>query len=88
MFNRNTYRSPAQRANKAMLNILARLGGCGFLIYYVIKILTIPEEARPNPTMTIIIGIAFILVAAFLVVITVMGRHKRHKDGPFQGVDL
>ncbi len=93
MFNRNAYRSPAQRASKAMLNIIARLGGCGFLIYFVVKILTIPEADRPDPTTTTIIGIVFILVSVFLIGITVMDgingiRTGRFKASTYEALDM
>jgi hypothetical protein len=84
MFNRDAQRTPQQRAQKALLNIIARLGGCGFLIYFVVKILTIPEEAKPDATTATIIGIVFVLLSAAAISITVRELLFGLKDGRFK----
>jgi hypothetical protein len=84
MFKRDINKTPAQRANKAVLNIIARLGGCGFLIYFLIQILTVPEAERPDPTTTTIIAIVFIVAAVVLIFITVMDGINGLKTGRFK----
>jgi hypothetical protein len=84
MFRRNTNLTPAQRANKAMMNIIARLGGCGLLIYFVVKMLTVPPKERPDPTATLIIGIIFVLAAAVLLFMTVQDLWISYKTGRYK----
>ncbi len=84
MFKRDLSRTPKQRAERAMLNIVARLGGCGFLIYFVVKILTIPPEEAPSQTVATIIAIAFLLVSAVLIFITVQDLVAGFKTGRFK----
>jgi hypothetical protein len=93
MFNRDAQHTPQQRAKKALMNIIARLGGCGLLIYFVVKILTIPEEAKPDATTATIIGIVFVLVSAAAVAITVrellLGlKDGRYKASTYEAADL
>jgi hypothetical protein len=84
MFSSDVQRTPQQRAQKALLNIIARLGGCGFLIYFVVKILTIPEEAKPDATTATIIGIVFVLVSAVVIFMSVRDLLRGLKDGRFK----
>lgn len=84
MFNRDIQSTPQQRARKALLNIIARLGGCGFLIYFVVKILTIPEEAKPDATTATIISIIFLLVSAAVIFMSVLDLLRGLKDGRFK----
>lgn len=84
MFKRDTNRTPKQRADKALMNIVARLGGCGFLIYFVVKLMTAPAEGKPDATTSTIISIVFLLVSAFIIFITIQDLVIGFKMGRFK----
>lgn len=84
MFNRNSNLTAAQRANKAVMNIVARLGGCGLLVYFIYKVLTVPPEERPDPTVTTIIAIAFVVVGIVLLFMTISDLVSGLKTGRFK----
>lgn len=84
MFNRDTNRTPKQRADKALMNIFARLGGCGFLVYFVVKLMTAPAEGKPDATTSTIISIIFLLVSAFIIFITIQDLVIGFKMGRFK----
>lgn len=84
MFKSDVTRTPKQRAERALMNIIARLGGCGFLIYFVVKVMTAPAESKPDPTTTAIISIVFLLVSALVIFITVLDLVKGFRLGRFK----
>jgi hypothetical protein len=84
MFNRDTNRTPKQRADKAKMNIVARLGGCGLLIYFVVQLLTAPAESKPDATMATIVSVIFLLASAFIIFITVQDLIIGMKTGRFK----
>jgi len=83
MFKRDTHRTPKQKAEKAQLNIVARLAGCGFLIYYVIKLLKTPNEQTPGTTAATIVMIVLLVLAAVVIGITIMDLFRGYKAGRF-----
>ncbi|NLT15032.1 MAG: hypothetical protein GXY05_11890 [Clostridiales bacterium] len=93
MFKRDTYRTPKQRADKAKLNIAARLGGSGLLIYFVVQLLTAPAEDRPDATTATIVSVIFLLVSAFVIFLTVYDliigiRTGRFKASTYEEMEL
>ncbi|NLA87697.1 MAG: hypothetical protein GX847_10560 [Clostridiales bacterium] len=84
MFKRDLNRTPKQRADKALMNIVARLGGCGFLVYFVVQMMTVPAEEKPDPTTATIVSAVFILIAAFLIFITIKDAIVGFKTGRFK----
>lgn len=84
MFKRDTYRTPKQRADKAKMNIAARLGGCALLIYFVVQLLAVPAEEKPDATTATIVTIFFLLVSAFVIFITVHDLITGFKTGRFK----
>lgn len=84
MFKRNSYRTPKQRADKAMLNIVARLGGSGLLIYFVVQLLKTPAEERPDATTATIISVIFLLLSAFVIFLTVQDLIIGIRTGRFK----
>lgn len=91
MFKRNMNRSPKQKAEKAQMNLIARLAGCGLLIYYVVKLLSSPDA--PRTPIAILIGIVFIAAAAFVIVINIRDfiigwKQGRYKQSTYEEEDL
>lgn len=83
MFKRNNvHRTPKQKAEKAALNVLARLAGCAFLVYYVVQLLTAADA--PKTPVAIIIGIVFVIAAAVVIVINVLDFFRGWKEGRFK----
>jgi flagellar biosynthesis/type III secretory pathway M-ring protein FliF/YscJ len=70
MFGNNRERTPAQRAQRAQLGIFARLAGCGYLIYIMVKMLQTPSETMPR-TVVVIIAVVMLALSAFVIVITI-----------------
>ena len=73
-----------QRADKAKLNIVARLGGSGLLIYFVVQMMTMPAEERPDATTTTIVSVIFLLLSAFVIFLTVQDFIIGIKTGRFK----
>ena len=65
MFKRDFERTPQEKARRAQFSILARLGGCGYLVYIIVQLLRDPKSS-PSTAATIF---AYILLAAAVVVI-------------------
>ena len=80
MFKKDLERTPQERARRAQLSVLARLGGCGYLIYLMVQLLS--QKAGVTTTMTVL---AYILMAAAVVVtgITVYDLFSGLKTGRF-----
>lgn len=84
MFNRNADRTPKQKAEKAMMNIFVRLGGCGFLIYFVVQLFTIPKEEAPDATTAMILAVVLIVLSAGVIFMTIMDLINGLKTGRFK----
>lgn len=84
MFNRNVHRTPKQKAEKAVMNIIARLAGCGFLVYFVVKLINTPAEDRPDASTVTIITTILIVLAVFVIGITVLDFLRALKTGRFK----
>lgn len=83
MFNRNEHRTPSQRAQKAIMNIIARLAGCAFLIYFVVKLLMTPTEETPGTTTATIMAIVLLVLAAVVIGMTVFDLMRGLKSNRF-----
>ena len=70
MFGNDKERTPAQKAQRAQLGIFARLAGCGYLIYIMVKMLRSPSEDT-SPVFMTIIAIVMLALSAFVIVITI-----------------
>lgn len=71
-----------QKAQKAQMGILARLIGCGYLIYVVVKLLgTSSEDDTMSPTIKLVIAIFFLIAAAFVIFITVQEFIRNWRSG-------
>jgi hypothetical protein len=65
MFKKDFERTPQEKARRAQFSILARLGGCGYLVYIIVQLLRDPKSS-PSTWATVF---AYILLAAAVVVI-------------------
>lgn len=83
MFKRNKERTPKQKAEKAQLNIFARLAGCGFLIYYTVQILKTPKDDIPGTT-AVVIAIVFMVLAAFVIGMTIVDLVRGVQTGRYK----
>lgn len=84
MFNRNADRTPKQKAEKAVMNILVRLAGCGLLIYFVVQLLTLPKEEAPDATTALILAIVLIVLSVGVIFMTVLDLINGLKNGRFK----
>jgi hypothetical protein len=92
MFGNNRERTPAQKAQRAQLGIVARLAGCGYLIYIMVKMLQTPSETMSR-TVVIIIAAVMLTLSAFVIVITIrefiLGlKTGRYKAATYEEEDL
>lgn len=84
MFNHNEHRSPSQKSQKAVLNIIARLAGCGFLVYFIVKLMTAPKEQSPDTGIAMILGIVMIVLGIVVIGMTVLDGLRGIKTGRFK----
>lgn len=84
MFRRDIERTPKQKAERAMMNIFARLAGCAFLIYFLVQLLTMPEADRPGEGTTIIISTILVVLAIAVILMTVIDLISGIKKGRFK----
>ena len=83
MFGNKGPRTPSQQAQRAQLGIVARLAGCGYLIYIMVKILRTPSDST-SPMFMTIIAIVMVALSIFVIIITIreffigmkIGRYK------------
>lgn len=83
MFGSNKNRTPKQKAERAQLGIVARLAGCGYLIYIMVKILRTPSDTTP-PVFKTVIAIVMLVLSIFVIILTLkefvrglkIGRYK------------
>ena len=74
-----------QKAQKAQLNILARLLGSGYLLYIIYQMVTTPyEEDGMNPTLKIVVVTFFLCAAITLIVFTVIELVRNYKAGVYK----
>jgi len=83
MFDRSAHRTPKQKADRATLNIVARLAGCGFLIYYIVKLLQTPKENTPGAETATIVMIVLLVLTAVVIGLTVVDFFHGYKSGRF-----
>jgi hypothetical protein len=82
MFKRNKERTPKQKAEKAQMNILVRLIGCGWIIWIVIKLFRDPEiDVFSQPVWQLILLGVMILAAAVIIPLTVLDFIRNFKAG-------
>ncbi len=64
--------TPSEKARKATLGIIARLGACAYLAYIIVKMgkLTSAGESGMSPTLSIVIIVVLGLGALFLIALT------------------
>ena len=83
MFGNNKERTPAQKAQRAQLGIFARLAGCAYLIYIMVKILRTPGEEANTSTVTII-AIIMLVLSVFVIAITLREFYFGLKSGRYK----
>lgn len=84
MFNRNASRTPKQKSEKAVMNIIVRLGGCAFLVYFVVQLLSLPKEEKPDATTATILAVVLLVLSAGVIVMTIIDLLNGLKDGRFK----
>ncbi len=86
MFNRNSneHKTPKQKADKAVMNIFARLGGCGLLIYFIVQLLSMPKEDLPDGAAATIMAIVLLVLSAVVIGFTVMDLIRGLKESRFK----
>ncbi len=82
MFGNNVQRTPKQKAERAMLGIFARLAGCGYLIYIMVKLLTTPSE--DSTTLTTVIAIVMLALSVIIIGMTIKDLIDGIKTGRFK----
>jgi hypothetical protein len=93
MFKKDYERTPQERAQRSMFSIVARLGGCAYLIYIIYQLLTNPpQESSPGPTGVIIITIVLIVAAVAVIAITVLDlihavKNRRFSASTYEELD-
>lgn len=81
MFKRDFERTPQEKARRAQFSILARLGGCGYLVYIIVQVLRDPKSI---PSTAALVFAYVLLAAAFVVIgITVYDLIHGLKHGRF-----
>ena len=80
MFNKNKERTPAQEAERSLLGVVARLAGCAYLVYVIIKLFKEPDLTSGR------IALIGVLIVAGLAVIamTVIDFISKLKVGMFK----
>jgi len=87
-------KTSAQKAQQAKMRILARLLGCGYLIYIVVSsfIMSPPDELDMSPTARYVIMVFFIVAAAVLLIASVreffINKKAGYYDESFHKSDL
>lgn len=77
-------RTAKEQANRAQMNVFARLGGCVFLIYFVVQLLGMSEEdGGPSATLKIIIAIVFIGATVAIAAVTGVDFYRSYKAGVY-----
>ena len=80
MFKKNIERTPQQKAQRAKMSILARLGGCAYLIYIMYQLIVPQPGTHPTQTMTII-AIVMIVLAVGVISFTIYDLVRSLKSG-------
>ena len=74
-----------QKAQKAQMGILARILGCGYLLYVVYQLLQAsPEEDSINPTLKTVVIVVFLIAAAVIITITLREFIQNLKSGYYK----
>lgn len=85
MFRRNDKeRTPKQRAERAQMSIFARLAGCAYLIYIMVKLLRTPSETAPATQTTTIIAIIMIVLSIVVIGFTAIEFLRGLKTGVYK----
>ena len=84
LFNKRP-KTSKQKAQKAQLNILARLLGSGYLLYIIYQMVTTPyEEDGMNPTLKIIVVAFFLCAAITIITFTIIELVRNFKAGVYK----
>ena len=81
MFKKDFERTPQERARRAQFSIIARLGGCGYLIYIMVQLLQTPAESRT--TLMVVLAVILLAASAAVIVLTVYDLIRALKTGRF-----
>jgi hypothetical protein len=84
MFKRNVHRTPRQKAERAQMNVFARLAGCGFLVYYVVKLIQTPKEETPGTAIATIVLIVLFVLGTAIIAITLLDFIRGIKSGHYK----
>ena len=81
MFKKDFERTPQEKARRSQFSILARLGGCGYLVYIMVQLLQTPEEERT--TLMIVLAVVLLAASAVVIAITLYDLFRALKTGRF-----
>jgi hypothetical protein len=85
MFRRSDIqRTPKELAERAIMRTFARLGACGLLIYFVVKFLMQTRSEEPGTSAPVIIAVVFVVLAAVVIVFTIIDLISSFKSGAFK----
>lgn len=74
-----------QKAQKAQLNIIARILACGYLLYIIHQLVTVSaEESGINPTLRMGIIIVFTLASAAIITVTIIEFVQKLRGGNYK----
>jgi cytoskeletal protein RodZ len=82
MFKKDYQRTPQEKAQRAKMSILARLLGCGYLIYIMVQLLKTPKEQTPG-SWTVVVAIVMLVAAGVVIAITIWDLIRSIKMGIF-----
>lgn len=79
-FKKNQDRTPQEKAQKAKVSIMVRLGACAYLIYLMIQMLQ-PQPDGPRSQTMIIVAIVMLVLSAVVIVLTLVDLYQAFKRG-------
>jgi hypothetical protein len=81
MFKKDFERTPQEKARRAQFSILARLGGCGYLVYIMVQLLQTPKEEQT--TLMVVLAIVLLAASVLVIVFTIYDLFRALKTGRF-----
>lgn len=83
MFKKDYERSPQEKAQRAKMSVIARLGGCAYLIYIMVQLLKTPANEVPKSSWITVVAIVMLVLSAGVIIITLMDLFRALKTGRF-----